>query len=366
MEATRTGVVELRNYRLHPGRRDELIALFEREFVEPQEAAGMRLFGLFEDVDRPDRFVWLRGFENMETRKASLERFYGGPVWHAHRDDANATMADSDDVLLLRPTGDGAILADGELHVRGPLLCASEFSREPSSRQLFERFQTSIAQKLSNAGGTVLGTFATETATNTYPRLPVREGVNAFVVLTSGVMRDALGALLPEAEIIELVPTLRSRVQLAFAGKPGDFDFLCGIRTVTHRRLRERLRGCSEWIVATGTYRGYALGHGVLSTDDIDLPLPGLRGCSIRHLDLAARRWSIYWTTSNTGKLFPPVHGGFRGDRGEFYGTDVENGTPVLARYVWSDCATERPRWDQAFSTDGGATWETNWIMEFA
>src|SRR4051812_3912762 len=72
-------VLELRQYTLHPGRRDELVALFEREFVETQEAAGIRLLGSFHDLDAPDRFVWLRGFPDMAARADALGAFYGGP-----------------------------------------------------------------------------------------------------------------------------------------------------------------------------------------------------------------------------------------------------------------------------------------------
>jgi hypothetical protein len=96
-------VLELRQYTLHPGRRDALIALFEREFVEAQEDCGMQLLGTFRDLDDPDRFVWLRGFADMAARADALVAFYGGPAWRQHRDAANATMADSDNVLLLRP-----------------------------------------------------------------------------------------------------------------------------------------------------------------------------------------------------------------------------------------------------------------------
>src|SRR5687767_12064427 len=96
-------VVELRQYTLHPGRRDELITLFEREFVHTQEAAGIAVLATFRDLDGPDRFVWLRGFADMASRAEALQCFYGGPAWQAHRDQANATMVDSDDVLLLRP-----------------------------------------------------------------------------------------------------------------------------------------------------------------------------------------------------------------------------------------------------------------------
>jgi len=100
---TPTRVVELRRYTLHPGRRDDLIELFEREFVETQEAVGLQVLATFIDPARPDTFVWLRGFAGMAERLQGLQAFYGGPVWQRHRDAANATMIDSDDVLLLRP-----------------------------------------------------------------------------------------------------------------------------------------------------------------------------------------------------------------------------------------------------------------------
>ena len=61
-------VVELRRYTLHPGTRDTLIELFDREFVETQEVLGMQVLGTFRDLDDPDQFVWLRGFESMAVR----------------------------------------------------------------------------------------------------------------------------------------------------------------------------------------------------------------------------------------------------------------------------------------------------------
>src|SRR5882724_13422341 len=96
-------IIELRHYTLHPGKRDVLIDLFDREFVETQEAVGVKAIGQFRDLDHPDRFVWLRGFPDMTSRAKALQDFYGGPVWKAHREAANPTMIDSDNVLLLRP-----------------------------------------------------------------------------------------------------------------------------------------------------------------------------------------------------------------------------------------------------------------------
>src|SRR4030095_3778261 len=101
-------VLELRQYTLHPGRRDVLIELFDREFIESQEALAMTVVGQFRDLDEPNRFVWLRGFADMASRARALEGFYGGPVWKAHREAANATMIDSDNVLLLRPAHPGS------------------------------------------------------------------------------------------------------------------------------------------------------------------------------------------------------------------------------------------------------------------
>ncbi|NPC79705.1 NIPSNAP family protein, partial [Pyxidicoccus fallax] len=101
-------ILELRQYTLKPGQRDTLFELFEREFLESQEAVGMSIPGQFRDLDRPDRFVWLRGFPDLHTRKARLEAFYGGPIWKAHRQAANETMLDSSNVLFLKPARPGS------------------------------------------------------------------------------------------------------------------------------------------------------------------------------------------------------------------------------------------------------------------
>jgi hypothetical protein len=114
-------LVELRRYALHPGTRDEMLGIFERELMEGQEAAGMRLLGQFRDLDDPDAFVWLRGFRDMASRYTALWDFYTGPVWKNHQEAVNATMISSDDVLLLRPHG-----PDGHL----PAMTAARPPRE--------------------------------------------------------------------------------------------------------------------------------------------------------------------------------------------------------------------------------------------
>lgn len=183
-------VFELRQYTLHPGRRDELIELFEREFVEPQEAAGMRLAGQFRSLDDPDRFVWLRGFRDMRSRAQALQAFYGGPVWRAHRDAANATMIDSDDVLLLRPVepADGFALPSaarpkpGAHEVPATLVVASLYVRDAPVDEAFRTaFARDVKPLLIETGAAPLASFETEYAQNTYPALPVRTGEHVFV-----------------------------------------------------------------------------------------------------------------------------------------------------------------------------------------
>jgi len=148
-------IIELRQYTLHPGKRDVLIELFHREFVVPQEAAGMRILGTFRDLDDPDRFVWFRAFPDMVRRKESLERFYGGPVWKAHRDAANATMIDSDNVLLLR-----------EVDERYP------FPAELDTVTIYE------AGPIGEVARPLL---RSEHAENTFPALPVRVDEDVIV-----------------------------------------------------------------------------------------------------------------------------------------------------------------------------------------
>ena len=236
-QAADCAVVELRQYTLHPGRRDALIDLFDREFVETQEATGMRVMGQFRDLDRPDHFVWLRGFTDMEARRQALQAFYGGPVWAAHRDAANATMVDSDDVLLLRPAWPGAGLpvpqarpavADGR--PAAGLLDATVFHlRAPADEALAELSR--MTRVLVEGGATAVGWYVTEPSPNTFPRLPVREGVPVLVGLAlfpdlerfdafaaSGRWaRDAAPALRPflarPPQALRLVPPSRSAIR---------------------------------------------------------------------------------------------------------------------------------------------------------
>src|SRR5262245_23093605 len=101
-------IIDLRMYTHQPGRRDDFVKLFEDQFIETQEAVGIQVIGQFYDLEHPDRCIWMRGFNDMESRKESLTAFYTGPVWKEYRDATNATLIDSDNVLLLRPAHAGS------------------------------------------------------------------------------------------------------------------------------------------------------------------------------------------------------------------------------------------------------------------
>jgi quinol monooxygenase YgiN len=183
-------IVELRQYTLHPQKRDALIDLFDREFVETQEEEGMSVMGQFRDLGNPDRFVWLRGFADMASRARALQGFYGGPVWAAHRDLANATMIDSDDVLLLRPAWDDAGLMHdparrdngGANTVPPGLVDVSVFSlNEAASPALLDFCRERMTPVLKKEGALAQGWYVTEHSPNNFPRLPVREGEHVLV-----------------------------------------------------------------------------------------------------------------------------------------------------------------------------------------
>jgi hypothetical protein len=224
---TDCSTVELRQYTLHPGRRDTLIDLFEREFIEPQEVLGAALPGHFRALEEPNRFVWFRAFSGMDARRDMLRTFYTGPVWRAHRDVANATMVDSDNVLLLRPArpGSGFVLDGLERPAYGATPApARQFRLSVYSleRALEEAELAQIDAHLTpeRASGSLLGTFVTEETPNDFPALPVRENERVFVALEalratySGALAEALAQhAAARPEIWTLTPGARSLIR---------------------------------------------------------------------------------------------------------------------------------------------------------
>src|SRR5215469_12446788 len=237
-------IVELRQYTLHQSQRDMLIELFERAFIEPQQAVGITVIGQFRDLEDPDRFVWLRGFPDMDKRLAALQAFYSGPVWQKYRDVANATMVDSDNVLLLRPARptsgfflDARDRPSRDIQEIPPgLVEATILSFEtPPDANFLDFFEGTLAPALTKSGASILSYFVTEESPNTFPALPVREGEQVFVWFSSfrdQAAYDEHGTVLAREEewhdqvwkpmvrrlkaapsVLKLAPTARSLVQ---------------------------------------------------------------------------------------------------------------------------------------------------------
>lgn len=225
-------IVEFRQYTMVPGGRDDFVDIFDREFIESQEVLGISVIGQFRDLDREDRYVWMRGFPDMEARRTALTSFYTGPVWAEHKDAANATMTEWDDVLLLRPVEEGDLAVDpadrpaaGD-RAPGRMI---EAVVVPVAGETVESVTPGLAARLSaaisGAGGDLLGTFVTEPSPNTYPRLPIREGVSvifcisAFSHATAAAsagddwrarLRGPMRLELADATRLRLAPTPRS------------------------------------------------------------------------------------------------------------------------------------------------------------
>lgn len=184
-------IIDLRQYTLYPGTRDRFIELFDREFVETQEAVGMRIIGQFRDLGDPNRFVWMRGFRDMSARGEALTSFYmGSEAWRRFGEIARADMIDSTDALLLHPIFPDAAFALPEAVDRpaidaplAPGLIVATIHSLPKmiDDAVLEFFGGTVLPRIARAHGRLLGAFATEYSSNNFPRLPLREDENVFI-----------------------------------------------------------------------------------------------------------------------------------------------------------------------------------------
>ena len=382
-------VIELRQYTLKPQQRDVLINLFDQHFIESQEAVGMTIIGQFRDRGNADRFVWLRGFRDMDSRKESLAAFYDGPVWAAHRTEANNTMIDSDNVLLLKPARPELAFRMDQNPVRiaavdrGPATVLAAIYEMPQAvnAELLSQFEQDLVPKLESNNVRLQGVFVTESSQNTYPRLPIRESEHVLVwvgfvehVEVTATWLDRVASMSALAKvrpsILNLEPTSRSML----GGGPGaaratehDFDFIFGSWKVHNHYLKERLSHSTEWIDFEAISEVTPLLHGFGHLDRYSAFRDGapFEGITLRLFDPATGQWWIHWAdTVHARTLLPPMTGRFLGGVGEFYGEESVRGNKVLCQFLWTP-AVDGPRWEQAFSEDGGRTWETNWIMTF-
>ncbi|MEQ1515189.1 MAG: hypothetical protein ABL931_01725 [Usitatibacteraceae bacterium] len=146
-----------------------------------------------------------------------------------------------------------------------------------------------------------------------------------------------------------------------------DFAFQTGEWRVRHKKLKQRLAGSDEWFAFDGTCRAWEIlgGKGNVEDQWLDDPTGAYAAAAVRQMDPKTGIWSIWWIDPRFPGIDPPVHGRFEDGVGTFRGEDVFNGKPIHVRFVWSKITADSAHWEQAFSADGGKSWETNWVMTF-
>jgi hypothetical protein len=153
---------------------------------------------------------------------------------------------------------------------------------------------------------------------------------------------------------------------LSATGHEHDWDWLVGSWNVQHHRLKERLTGCTEWedFTGTSTLRLTMGGLGTLDENVLHLPNGTYQAVGLRAFDPKSATWSVWWLDERSPRVIdPPLYGKVEGATATFEGDDTLRGKAIKVRYRWWDITRTSARWDQAFSPDGGATWETNWVM---
>ena len=160
--------------------------------------------------------------------------------------------------------------------------------------------------------------------------------------------------------------TLRTKPQHTPTQRDGqhDFDFEIGTWKTHLWRLLHPLTGSTKWVEYEGTtvVRKVWNGRANLVELEVDGPAGHIEGLSLRLYNPESRQWSLNFSNSGDGTLSPPTIGEFKNGRGEFFNHETLNGRAILVRFVISDITPDSCRFEQAFSDDGGKTWEVNWI----
>jgi NIPSNAP len=234
-------VLELRQYTLRPGTREPFVKLFDEVFADPLEATGMTVIGQFRDLDHADRFVWMRGFQDMPARASELAEFYQGDLWRARRAEVNASIDDADNVLLLEPASPTLRFdnipsrpANPESSARmGLVVITLYYTKTDACRAFGVLFDRVLRRRAEANGARTLAAYVTTTQSNNFPKLPVRAGEHIFVWVATFADSDAYASYLKklttdkhrtvnwdsvreklsrDPEVLRLAPTARSRL----------------------------------------------------------------------------------------------------------------------------------------------------------
>ena len=143
-----------------------------------------------------------------------------------------------------------------------------------------------------------------------------------------------------------------------------DFDFHVGSWKTRLRRLQKPLTGSTTWVEYEGTTVVRKVWNGAANLVELDVSGPAgrIEGLSLRLYNPESRQWSLNFANRRTGTMSPPTIGEFQNGRGEFYSQEDLDGRAIFVRFVISDITPDSCHFEQAFSADGGRTWEVNWI----
>ncbi len=143
-----------------------------------------------------------------------------------------------------------------------------------------------------------------------------------------------------------------------------DFDFEIGTWKTHLRRLVHPLTGSTTWVEYEGTTVVRQIWNGRANLIELEADGPGghFEGLNLRLYNPESHQWSLNFAGSSGGTLSQPTIGAFKNGRGEFFDQETLNGRAILVRFVISDITPNSCRFEQAFSEDGGRTWEVNWI----
>jgi len=219
------GVIELRNYIIKPGRRDEFIEYFETKLVQPQREANGYPLGQFRIGTQPDQFVWWRGFASMEERSRFLPVFYYSPAWKEHRSTVNDMLANNDNVHLLQPLtrADGklvsgkAISAD-QLKIREGIAVVDFYTANTKLPRLIELLAKEWLPVWEKEGLTDYTLWIAADKENDFPLLPVFQDKDLLVVIafykdeaTYRNQQKAISAQTPGQLNTDLLDTITTR-----------------------------------------------------------------------------------------------------------------------------------------------------------
>jgi hypothetical protein len=146
-----------------------------------------------------------------------------------------------------------------------------------------------------------------------------------------------------------------------------DFDFEFGSWRTQIKRLLHPLTGSSAWETLEGTsvVRRVWDGRANLGELEVSNSARHIEGLSLRVYNPQSHQWSIHWANSKDGAVGPAMVGQFKDGRGEFFDQETFQGTAIFVRFIFSDITPTSFRLEQAFSADGGKSWEPNWIATF-